>query len=197
AVPPNPLAHADGFRFVPLKDLPVLVAFRVSLSLPVLISAVPLFSYNGEVGGMLQHWFSDGGISSNFPIHFFDSLFPGRPTFGLDLQPYPDPKEQQARDLKKEPYVLFGAARQPGFSSVNNLFTFFRQLLDAARNWRDSLQGELPGYRDRICQIRLTKTEGGLNLDMDRKVVDRLVERGEEDGGAVRPEFHWTGHRVP
>lgn len=181
---------------VPADDLPIVVAARLSLSFPILLSTVPLWSeHPTREGELVEHCMSDGGISSNFPIHFFDALFPGRPTFGLDLQPYPDPKEQQARDVRNEPYVLFGAPRRPGFSSVNNLFTFFRQLLDAALNWRDSLQGELPGYRDRICQIRLTKTEGGLNLDMDRKVVDRLVERGEEAGEAVCTEFDWTGHR--
>jgi Patatin-like phospholipase len=180
----------------PADDLPIVVAARLSLSFPILLSAIPLWSeHPTREGELVEHCMSDGGISSNFPIHFFDALFPGRPTFGLDLQPYPDPKEQEARDLKKEPYVLFGAPRQPGFSSVNNLFTFFRQLLDAARNWRDSLQGELPGYRDRICQIRLTKTEGGLNLDMDPKVVAVLVERGEEAGDAVCTEFDWVSHR--
>src|SRR5262245_50209144 len=30
-------------------------------------------------------WFSDGGLTSNFPIHFFDSPIPSRPTFCLNL----------------------------------------------------------------------------------------------------------------
>jgi hypothetical protein len=195
SVPPRQHGSRTLYSF-PADDLPIVVAARLSLSFPILLSALPLWSeHPTREGELVEHCMSDGGISSNFPIHFFDALFPGRPTFGLDLQPYPDPKEQQARDLKKEPYVLFGAPRQPGFSSVDNLFTFFRQLLDAARNWRDSLQGELPGYRDRICQIRLTKTEGGLNLEMDPKVVETLVERGEEAGDAVCTEFDWTSHR--
>ena len=31
-------------------------------------------------------WLSDGGLTSNFPIHFFDALLPERPTFGVSLQ---------------------------------------------------------------------------------------------------------------
>jgi hypothetical protein len=180
----------------PADDLPIVVAARLSLSFPILLSTLPLWSEHPErPGELVEHCMSDGGISSNFPIHFFDALFPGRPTFGLDLQPYPDPKEQQARDARNEPYVIFGEPRRPGFSSVNNLFTFVRQLANAVRNWRDSLQGELPGYFDRICQIRLTKSEGGLNLDMDPNVVERLVERGAEAGNDVCTQFDWTSHR--
>src|SRR6266508_4493414 len=33
-------------------------------------------------------WFSDGGITSNFPVHFFDAPIPRWPTFALDLAPF-------------------------------------------------------------------------------------------------------------
>jgi hypothetical protein len=32
-----------------------------------------------------RHVFSDGGIASNFPIHFFDRWLPTHPTFGINL----------------------------------------------------------------------------------------------------------------
>ena len=35
---------------------------------------------------LIPHWFSDGGIASNFPIHFFDGWLPERPTFGITLR---------------------------------------------------------------------------------------------------------------
>ena len=35
---------------------------------------------------LAAHWFSDGGIASNFPIHFFDGWLPARPTFGITLR---------------------------------------------------------------------------------------------------------------
>jgi hypothetical protein len=88
--------------------------------------------------------------------------------------------------------------RRAGFAEVRNVGDFFGQILNAARNWRDSLQAELPGYRDRICQIRLTGEEGGLNLNMPTDVVQRLVERGAEAGAEVTnpASFDWNKHRI-
>ncbi|MER3469044.1 MAG: hypothetical protein C4314_03515, partial [Thermoflexus sp.] len=68
-------------------DLPVVVATRMSLSFPVLVSAVPLYTVRRsavdrlraqgrnrlEPGDLQRNWFSDGGIASNFPIHLFDN----------------------------------------------------------------------------------------------------------------------------
>jgi hypothetical protein len=175
---------------VPGFELPIVVAARLSLSFPILLATVPLWRADGQDGELVQHTMSDGGICSNFPIHFFDSLFPGRPTFGLDLQPWRVPTER-AVEMSDDP-------RKPGFSKTDGVGTFFTQILNAARNWRDNMQAELPGYRDRICQIRLTKTEGGLNLNMPAEVVKQLVERGEAAGAEVtNPErFDWDRHRV-
>ena len=79
-----PLHEHMPLRALPSREnLPVVLAVRMSLSFPGLIAAVPLCR-DGKV-----HWFSDGGITSNFPIHFFDSLLPRWPTFGLSLQPFP------------------------------------------------------------------------------------------------------------
>jgi len=195
---PATLAGApEGKTFyrMPGPKLPILVAARLSLSFPMLLSTVPLWSQHPSLDYPVEHCMSDGGICSNFPISFFDSLFPNRPTFGLDLEPYPDRKMQQA--LKNEPYVIFGDQRRlPGFSSIEGIATFFRQLLDAARNWRDNLQSELPGYRDRICQIRLTHEEGGLNLNMPAPIIARLVARGIQAGDTIcGPTFDWNQHR--
>ncbi|MEN3033093.1 hypothetical protein PWG68_20400, partial [Chromobacterium amazonense] len=38
-------------------------------------------------------WFSDGGISSNFPIHLFDAALPRWPTFAINLV-YPQHAEE-------------------------------------------------------------------------------------------------------
>src|SRR5262249_18452125 len=80
-------------------ELPVVVAARMSLSFPVLISTVPLWRLRyrpGESPKLMRVVFSDGGISSNFPVHFFDAPLPTRPTFALDLggfakDEHPDP----------------------------------------------------------------------------------------------------------
>ena len=80
------------------EDLPILVATRMSLSFPGLLSAVPLYRVdygtsrnqgtNGDYPTRIgtKVWFSDGGICSNFPINFFDSPLPRWPTFGINLQ---------------------------------------------------------------------------------------------------------------
>jgi predicted acylesterase/phospholipase RssA len=80
------------------EDLPIVVATRMSLSFPGLISAVPLYrvdySLDRNQRGNTQYvtrvgtrvWFSDGGICSNFPLNFFDSPLPRWPTFGINLQ---------------------------------------------------------------------------------------------------------------
>jgi hypothetical protein len=81
---------------------------------------------------------------------------------------------------------------------VRNVGDFFGQILNAARNWRDNMQAELPGYRDRICQIRLTGEQGGLNLNMPAGVVKALVERGSAAGEKVTSpdSFDWNKHRI-
>lgn len=98
-----------GYHFLPdADDLPVIVATRMSLSFPVLLSAVPLYTIrskylvesnrSAEAGqspsditekDIQVNWFSDGGICSNFPMHFFDSWLPTRPTFGVNLTSLP------------------------------------------------------------------------------------------------------------
>ena len=53
---------------------------------------------------------------------------------------------------------------------------------DAMQNWRDTMQAELPGFRERVCRIALTKEEGGLNLEMDTEVIELLMALGQEAG---------------
>jgi len=116
-VPPN-AAEADEWRWeervaaahspalMRLPDpafLPVIVATRMSLSFPLLISAVPLWTINrgslqtqqatqafreavanhAELPAMglefAKLWFTDGGLCSNFPVHLFDAALASRP----------------------------------------------------------------------------------------------------------------------
>ena len=82
---------------------------------------------------------------------------------------------------------------------MSDLATFGTQIVNASRNWRDNMQAELPGYRDRVCQIRLAKNEGGLNLEMDPTVVERLIETGHEAGRLVVSHASaewWDVHRL-
>jgi predicted acylesterase/phospholipase RssA len=84
----------EGFRELPLGKLPVIVAVRMSMNFPVLFKAMPLWAIDSEAKArnpdkgaaypeFRKVWFSDGGVTSNFPIHIFDSPVPAWPTFGV------------------------------------------------------------------------------------------------------------------
>ncbi len=162
---------------------------RMSLSFPGLIAAVPLYAVDhGGDGSVVRHLFSDGGISSNFPMHFFDSLLPSRPTFGVDLTPpHPHHPEKTWRPD-------FDAGTNPRVRVIDGVGTFAGALRDAVQNWQDNRQVAQRGYADRVVSIRLDGNEGGMNLRMPEKTVLRLVARGAEAGDKLL-EFDWDTHR--
>ena len=91
------LAPGNRLRYLPSGyALPVVVAARLSLSFPVLISVLPLWEIRDRKDAPAQLrrvLFSDGGITSNFPVHFFDAPLPRRPTFAINLAGFePDRK---------------------------------------------------------------------------------------------------------
>ena len=179
---------------VPEDKLPVLVGVRLSLSFPFLLSAMPLYLPNpGGEPEEVRHLFSDGGIASNFPVHFFDDWFPGRPTFGIDLAELPD-QSQPDVFMPKDPKEFV----PPRWSEIDSLPGFVGQIKDTMQNWRDTMQSELPGFRDRVCQIRFDKGQGGLYLDMDEKVIQDLIKRGDQAGEVILETFNerqWDQHR--
>jgi hypothetical protein len=180
------------FATMPTDDLPVVVGIRLSLSFPLLMSAMPLYQETAD-NALRPHLLSDGGISSNFPVHFFDAWFPGHPTFGIDLAHFPAGDRRDVFMLKNplEPAI-------PRWGPVDSLPAFFGHMKDTAQNWRDSLQSELPGFRDRVCQIRFGKGQGGLYLDMSDQDVADLVQRGAMAGQCIIETFNerqWDQHR--
>jgi hypothetical protein len=185
-------AGVEGYRLMPIADLPVLIGVRLSLSFPILLSAMPLHRPGGGEKPSL-HLLSDGGISSNFPIHFFDAWFPGRPTFGIDLASHPGGAADDVF-MPSDPRVPSPAR----WDSVTSLSAFIGQIKDTMQNWRDTLQSELPGYRDRVCQIRFREGQGGLHLNMDPATVALLIKRGDQAGGKILETFderQWRQHR--
>ncbi|HEY2452118.1 MAG TPA: hypothetical protein VGI71_05790 [Scandinavium sp.] len=180
----------DFCRLPDPKDLPVVVAARMSLSFPILLSAIPLYAkdYQQSSGSLERCWFSDGGLTANFPIHFFDAPLPKRPTFGLDLGKVQQPDK---------PRVFFpannGDALQYDWnrferpSRLGSLTGFVRALINTMQSWGYETQARLPGYRDRIAVILLTEQEGGLNLSMPANRILTLADYGKEAGiGFVR-----------
>lgn len=91
--PADPINGAGKYE-LPGAKLPIVVAARLSLSFPLLFSAVPLWAVDMEMRRdatvnsrqLKKCRFSDGGLSSNFPVHFFDAALPRWPTFGVWLQ---------------------------------------------------------------------------------------------------------------
>lgn len=173
-------------------DLPVLVAIRMTLSFPFLISAVPLYAidYGPAQPAPVKCWFSDGGISSNFPIHFFDSLWPRRPTFGISLAPYPKGREQQDVYFRGET----GQA-VPRVRDSSSFTKFLAAIADTLQNWSDEGQSMLPGYRDRIVEVHHTEEEGGMNLNMKPETIMAMCLRGHAAAVALEKNFNFLRHR--
>lgn len=210
-------------RYLPFpepKDLPVVVAARMSLSFPILIGAVPLYAVDytrvkKEDRVMTRCWFTDGGITSNFPVHFFDRPLPRRPTFTINLRPAHPDHGPGSDSFKETQGVWMPTKNQEGILEVWNRFDeqkgirkvggFLKAVVDTGFSWRDALQLGVPGYRDRVVHISLSPDEGGLNLNMPDKAIDALSERGQRAGallaerfGDVPPvnvELTWDNHR--
>lgn len=232
--------HVDGrhyYRLVDGQHLPVLVATRMSLSFPLLISAVPLHeparrerrcdapatgaaaaaqdnphvaeSMEGLTSGghgcgpvitaFRVCWFSDGGISSNFPIHLFDAALPRWPTFGINLV-YPRHADAvtvlatgaQAEQAQIDQAVFLPTENRQGWQrsyhaiarplAAAEMSGFLFSIVSTMQNWRDVLQARAPGYRDRIVHVSLQGDEGGMNLDMPQEVLSRIAAKGSVAG---------------
>jgi predicted acylesterase/phospholipase RssA len=220
-----PVRHEETIEvsndFYPLPaapDLPILLGARMSLSFPILLSAVPLYAANvtrrNEQGKfeLERCWFSDGGLTSNFPIHFFDAPLPSRPTFGINLVPenvaIGDTEEQDSvmglrpggepigeshQDRWKNIYMpstnASGIGSVARFNEFTNITGFFSALFDTARNWNDTELMAMPGYRDRVVHVALAADEGGLNLRMPVGIIARIAERGERAAELLAARF--------
>jgi len=228
----HPPAGRDAEGMLPLRpfpapdDLPVVVATRMSLSFPVLLSAVPLHRVDwtskvnrerraaGQPPLATPCWFSDGGISSNFPVHFFDAAIPKRPTFAINLRPFhPDARESadeeenvwmpQSNDGGRQEW-MYGLP-QSGRVLDGRLPAFLGAIVRTMQNRSDEALLRLPGYRDRIAHVCLTPKQGGLNLDMPAPVLDVLTRRGRAAGVKLARRFSphpppdqdltWDNHR--
>jgi len=201
----------NGKKLLPLPEssnLPVVVAARLSLSFPGLVCAVPLYAVDFSLkrnqdpaAATLQAdrcWFSDGGICSNFPVHFFDSPIPKWPTFAINLkEPHPDhtsPDEMVWLPASNGEGALASVLRFRETKPLPQLGEFVNAILSTMEDWRDNLQTRMPGYRNRIVHISLNKDEGGLNLTMPPELIKELTRRGDVAGTKLREDFRWPQH---
>lgn len=183
-------------REMPAEKLPVVVAARMSLSFPVLFSAVPLYAIDREAARagdpkFERCWFSDGGLCSNFPIHLFDAALPQWPTFGMWIgrrSPYwrsdavwlPefhtegradnrirfDPTDSQVRAFRRE---------APPPVGLRFLVGFLLASARSAKDWGDHTRMRLPHVRNRVARLGLVNNEGELNIAMDRKTLLKMA----------------------
>lgn len=238
--PSKSLILPQGYYFLPeADDLPVTVAMRMSLSFPILISAVPLYTINQAAfrrkngkekleltkEDLQLNWFSDGGISSNFPIQFFDSWLPSRPTFGIklaslqpeafnknktqvnaeavsvvtaseNLEKQPDTVDADQDTLCKSVYIPQANHRPTQeWVTIPRLGSFLGAIWSTAQNYRDNTQSMLPSYRERVVQVRLSDEEGGLNLSMDNDTIKRVVKKGDIAGQKILDYFKFDHHQ--
>jgi predicted acylesterase/phospholipase RssA len=216
------VGRAEGKLPFPMgREMPIVVAVRMSLSFPGLISMVPLWAVNYDAGKdrdgrhpLQRVWFSDGGITSNFPVHRFDALLPRWPTLAINLRyagPGGLPQHVDASSLVYLPAERGGGPSDAWYpfadgtrSGLADLVGFGGAIFRAAQVWHDNAFLKLPGFRDRFAEVWLRPGEGGLNLEMPQCIIDRLVKRGERCGILLRDRFRaegdahelgWQGHR--
>ncbi|HVE49798.1 MAG TPA: hypothetical protein VNG69_09310 [Casimicrobiaceae bacterium] len=196
------VGNADALTPLPTLDLPVIVAVRLSLSFPFLLSAVPLHAldFGGSPLRARRCWFSDGGLTSNFPIHLFDAPLPLWPTFGISLERrdrhHPDEwvyMPESNAGGRADPWDDFDASENAKPSRTQRLWRFVYALANSARNWQDRLLARTPGIRDRVARVRLEDDEGGLNLAMKKEQIDAVAEKGTIAGKELVTRFATLG----
>lgn len=208
-----------GEELVPLvRDgrLPVIVGVRMSLSFPVLLSAVPMFALDwtdlqGADATLKRVWFTDGGVTSNLPLQAFDELLPARPVFTINLKPeHPshriDTRRGEAcgrvylpKDNKGGGGRYWKVFEESGDFAIGR---FLMAIVDTMQSWRDEMLFPYSAYRGRIAQISLRDEEGGLNLAMSRAQIRELAASGERAGQLIYRRFHpgaggagWPNHQ--
>ena len=201
-----------GLRMLPVDNLPIVVAARLAMSFPFLISAVPLWALVYETPttrpGARRCWMSDGGLCSNFPIHLFDCWLPRWPTFGISLQSRADAAAgpavwlpQQYREGRDDAWV---GDPKPSRGALASLMAFASSLFVTTWRWNDSTTTRMPGVRDRVARVYLLPGEGGVNIRMTgqqigdlatvygRGVADAFIARFARTGSVGWMEHRWT-----
>ena len=179
----------EPYYFLPSQEnLPVILAVRMSMSFPLLFTTTTLYRFRGEEQQPLKVVFTDGGVTSNFPIHFFDNIWPSRPTFGITLD-RTDSKKATALVPKFGTEVTTNSPRD-----LRRVGDFVSALLSTMQDWTDDQQSSLLSAQQRIVHIPLLQEEGGLNLTMPEERIKRLIERGQQAGEKFG-EFDEDQHR--
>ena len=203
-----PVTNAAGATLLALpapRDWPVLLAARLSLSFPVLLSAVPMYTLDGardrrqSAGEPTRFvarrvYFSDGGVTNNCPVQLFDAALPRRPTFVVNLAQLPEDFPKRWRVwLHGDP-----GDPPPKVKTITGLGAFVGSLVGTLMGWRDQVHAGLPGYRERVATVGLKAAEGGLNLGMAPETIRALSKLGGVAAHRLERAFNRprTGGRI-
>lgn len=209
----------DDFRELPVGQLPVLVAVRLSMNVPVLFQALPLWAIDNEGGRkefpgrhdapkFKKAWFADGGLTSNFPLHIFDNPIPEWPTFGVYIAEKSRNETQTAPPSINKPYMLtkfhtsgrgekwfdISEVNTENASKSTNPKGFADYLFGvgfAAKDWADNANLRMPGTRDRVVVVYTEGlTQGGFNLKLAGASIKELgYINGTKAGEALAKKF--------
>jgi deferrochelatase/peroxidase EfeB/predicted acylesterase/phospholipase RssA len=206
---PKATQGTEQFLELPQDQLPIVVAARLAMSFPLLISAIPLWAIDYEprrANRKLERcWISDGGLCSNFPIHLFDSFVPKWPTFGISLLKrgkYRPEERVWLPDIHSEgradSWYRFADSKGP----LSQLAGFLVSLWLAAWRWNDTTMMRMPGVRDRVVRVLLEDKEGGVNINMSHDDIKNLADNyGKPAAEAFLKKFAidqspgWPEHR--
>lgn len=180
------------------QAFPVLLAARMSMSFPLLFSAVPLWAidHDSRPGqrSFRRCWFSDGGICSNFPMHLFDGLVPRWPTFGINLEPRIEGQDNMV--YLPTDYLSGYGERWYRFdrkqTNISRFGGFIAAIVGTMQNWSDNTLSRMPGVRDRVVRVRLNPEEGGMNLNMTSANITEVADRGADAARALLKRFSTT-----
>lgn len=199
---PAPGSVGAGYLELPVADLPIVVAVRLSMGFPLLISAVPLHAVDHRRQCMDRCWISDGGLCSNFPIHLFDSFLPMWPTFGISLE---SREKSDPRRVELPQFHTSGRADSWDLGPEHSFWklrAFIVSLWKTTWRWNDSTMMRMPGVRDRVVRLYLAKDEGGVNIRMGAAKIRMLgTTYGEPAARAFVEKFRsagrggWEEHR--
>jgi len=142
-------------------------------------------------------WFSDGGISSNFPLHMFDAPMPRWPTLAINLV-YPRTDDEGIKEvyLPKRNNEGWQRRYEPigSTSGIAEIAGFLFAIVKTMQNWRDLLQSRASGHRDRIVHVPLFDGEGGLSFGTSEEVLKCIAKRGRRAGEVLIADFRFNNH---
>jgi hypothetical protein len=181
-------------RELPVGDLPILVAARLSFSVPVLFQAVPLLGFNLDMPpenmGLVRLWFSDGGLGSNLPVSLFDKALPRWPTFAVNIVETAPKRPNAAGEYRSfVPYFhknniddrLIVPTDPSGFTQPlqqlnwRSFAKFIFGLYTTTKDGSDRASLRMPNVRNRVVSIYTNNIVGGaLNLMISQEAIRQL-----------------------